>query len=238
MFCDRMDVEKPQRVPLSVFRHCETFFLNFFISKGFPLQFLWCFTTDWVFKNPKGSPLSVFRLWDFYSKICFNSKGFPLSARQGLALAGPGAPLGPFFWVCIFFEKFSISEYCKENTWHLKDFLLFLSLGYMAPSWAGPVLFISQWTMSKCFASLCSISRFSGNIRIFTQLYIFTSLQCNPKHTGYFHPIWTRSTNLFIPRAFVKNSRDCLNKSNEMTFIGFSQIFNYLFNLSNAGLQR
>ena len=24
MFCDRMDVEKPQRVPLSVFRHCET----------------------------------------------------------------------------------------------------------------------------------------------------------------------------------------------------------------------
>ena len=24
MFCDKMDVEKPQRVPLSVFRHCET----------------------------------------------------------------------------------------------------------------------------------------------------------------------------------------------------------------------
>ena len=43
MFCDRMDVEKPQRVPLSVFRHCETL------------------------------------------------------ARQGLALASPGAPLGPFF---------------------------------------------------------------------------------------------------------------------------------------------
>ena len=24
MFCDLLDVEKPQRVPLSVFRHCET----------------------------------------------------------------------------------------------------------------------------------------------------------------------------------------------------------------------
>ena len=43
MFCDRMDVEKPQRVPLSVFRHCETL------------------------------------------------------ARQGHALAGPGAPICPFF---------------------------------------------------------------------------------------------------------------------------------------------
>ena len=43
MFSDRMDVEKPQRVPLSVFWHCETL------------------------------------------------------ARQRLALAGPGAPLGPFF---------------------------------------------------------------------------------------------------------------------------------------------
>ena len=42
MFCVRMDVEKPQRVPPSVFRHCETL------------------------------------------------------ARQGLAIAGPGAPLGQF----------------------------------------------------------------------------------------------------------------------------------------------
>ena len=63
MFCDRMDVEKPQRVPLSVFRPCETL------------------------------------------------------ARQGLALAGPGEPLGPFL-VCNFFknrifEKFSstVKEY-------------------------------------------------------------------------------------------------------------------------------
>ena len=60
MLCDRMDVEKPQRVPLSVFRHCETL------------------------------------------------------ARQGLALASPGAPLGPIFLVCNFFKNFRFSTSVKE----------------------------------------------------------------------------------------------------------------------------
>ena len=38
-------------------------------------------------------------------------------ARQGLALAGPGAPLGPVcnFSKKKFFEKFSIFEYCKRE---------------------------------------------------------------------------------------------------------------------------
>ena len=36
MFCDRMDVEKLQRVPLSVFRHCETFRKFVFSPKGPP----------------------------------------------------------------------------------------------------------------------------------------------------------------------------------------------------------
>ena len=91
MLCDRMDVEKPQRVPLSVFRHCETL------------------------------------------------------ARQGLALASPGAPLGPIFLVRNFFKKFffqkiSIFEYCKRvlDTW--KSFCYFWALD-MAPTWAGPGLF-------------------------------------------------------------------------------------------------
>ena len=95
MFCDRMDVEKPQRVPLLVFRHCETL------------------------------------------------------ARQGLALAGPGAPLGPFFWVCnffgkFFFQKISIFEYCKRvlDTW--KSFCYFWALD-MAPTWAGPGLFFNEF---------------------------------------------------------------------------------------------
>ena len=37
MFCDRMDVEKPQRVPLSVFRPCETLARQsvLFFSKNF-----------------------------------------------------------------------------------------------------------------------------------------------------------------------------------------------------------
>ena len=79
------------------------------------------FSTDWVFKNPKGSPLSVFRHCEIYfENLFFSPKGppfncdknvdnfgsVPLLARQGLALAGPGAPLCPFF-------AFSIFEYCK-----------------------------------------------------------------------------------------------------------------------------
>ena len=59
MFCDRMDVEKPQRVTLQFF--------------------------------------GIVRL---FSKFFFSL------ARQGLALAGLSAPLGPFF-------GFSIFEYCK-----------------------------------------------------------------------------------------------------------------------------
>ena len=80
MYCDRMDVEKPQRAPLSVFRHCETFFQKFVFS-------------------PKGPPFKCDKNVDNFGSV-------PLLARQRLALAGPGAPLGPFF--C-----FSIFEYCK-----------------------------------------------------------------------------------------------------------------------------
>ena len=81
MFCDRMDVEKPQRVPLSVFRHCETFFF------------------ENLFFSPKGPPFNCDKNVDNFGSV-------PLLARQGFALAIPGAPLGPFF-------AFSIFEYCK-----------------------------------------------------------------------------------------------------------------------------
>ena len=59
-----------------VFRHCETFFRKFVFS-------------------PKGSSFNC-------NKNVDNLRSVPLLARQGLALAGPGAPLSPFFW---FFEK-------------------------------------------------------------------------------------------------------------------------------------
>ena len=36
VFCDRMHVEKPQSVPLSVFWHCETFFRKFEFSPEGP----------------------------------------------------------------------------------------------------------------------------------------------------------------------------------------------------------
>ena len=60
MFCDRMDVEKPQRVPpFSFFRHCEIFFPK--MKKKFFSSIFSCFATEWMLKNLKGSPLSVFR---------------------------------------------------------------------------------------------------------------------------------------------------------------------------------
>ena len=77
LFCDRMDVEKSQRVPpYSFFSALWDFFLIFF-SPRVPLQFLWYFTTEWMLKNPKGSPLTVFfRHWDFF--LIFFSPRVPL----------------------------------------------------------------------------------------------------------------------------------------------------------------
>ena len=74
-------LENPKGSPLSVFRHCETFFRKFVFS-------------------PKGPPFTC-------DKNVINFGSVPLLARQELALAGPGAPLGPFFFA------FSIFEYCK-----------------------------------------------------------------------------------------------------------------------------
>ena len=103
-------LENPKGSPLTVFFGTETFFRK---QKIFPLSIFWCFATDWMLKNPKGSPFSFSALWDF------------------------SAPLGPFFWVCNFFEyffskNFRFSSTVKENTWHLEVFSLFLSLGYGA----------------------------------------------------------------------------------------------------------
>ena len=78
MFCDKMDVGKSQRVPLfSFFRHCEIFSRK----KNFFNFFMFCDRMD--VEKPQRVPLSVFRHCETL-------------ARQGLALAGPGAPLGPF----------------------------------------------------------------------------------------------------------------------------------------------
>ena len=73
-------------------------------NKNFPLQFF-----DVLRQNPFNCDKNV----DNFGSV-------PLSARQGLALAGPGAPLGPFFEYVIFFRKFfkvkfSISEYCERE---------------------------------------------------------------------------------------------------------------------------
>ena len=133
---------RDQRLPLSFFSALRDFFFEKKIFPKGPPAFFWCFATEWMLKNPKGSPLSVFfrhceifsRKWKFlFSSFfsCFatewmlkNLKGSTLSvfrhcetlARQGLALASPGAPLGPFFWVCNFFEKFFFKKFRFSST--------------------------------------------------------------------------------------------------------------------------
>ena len=146
MFCDWMDGEKPQKVPpFSFFSALWDFFRKLFSHQRVPFQFLWYFTTHWVFKNPKGSPLSVFRHCEtFFWKFVFSPKGspfncnknvdnfgsVPLLARQGLALAGPGAPLSPFFG----FSKKNSIKFRKKNFkfFFKKSLLRFLSLRYGA----------------------------------------------------------------------------------------------------------
>ena len=67
MFCDRMDVEKPQRVPLSVFRHCETLarhsvhFLSIFFEKIIFKKFRFSITVKEYLTL--GSLLAIFEPW-------------------------------------------------------------------------------------------------------------------------------------------------------------------------------
>ena len=124
MFCDRMDVEKAQRVPLSVF---------FGIVRFFPENDNFCFLHFFYVLRQNGcwktsKPLSVFRHCETL-------------ARQGLALASPGAPLGPFFWVCNFFEKFFFKKFRFSST--VKEYLTLGSLFAIFEPWIwrrlGPV---------------------------------------------------------------------------------------------------
>ena len=124
---------RDQRVPPSnLFRHCETFFPEIFFQRAPFIFLLFCDRMD-VGKSQR-SPLSIlFGTVRFFSEnISFSLLQFfdvlrqkpfncdknvddfgsvPLPARQGLALAGPGAPLCPFFEYVIF----SIFGYCKRE---------------------------------------------------------------------------------------------------------------------------
>ena len=107
---------RDQRVPPSnFFRHCETFFPEFFFLKWSPLQFFCCFAAEWMLENPKGSPLSVFfgtvrflsenKNFSPFNFLMFYDKT-PSTATKMLTISevspfqrarGPGAPLSPFF---------------------------------------------------------------------------------------------------------------------------------------------
>ena len=62
------------------------------IPQGPPFQFFGIGRLFFYFFSPKGPPLTA-------TEMLTISEMFPLLARQGLALTGPGAPLGPFFLV-------------------------------------------------------------------------------------------------------------------------------------------
>ena len=131
-------LENPKGSPFQFFSALWDFFpkIKVFLSSIF-----WCFATEWMLINPKGPPFQFFRIVRLFSKICFFSKESPLQLRQkcwqfrkcpllerqGFVLAGPGAPLGPFFLLFWF---------SSTVNWLLEVFLLFFGLGY------GPGLFL------------------------------------------------------------------------------------------------
>ena len=115
----------PKCSSFQFFRHCEIFFPK--IKKTFFFNFS-SFATEWMLKNLKGSCLSVFRHCETL-------------ARQGLALASPGAPLGPIFLVCNFFKK-NFSKNFRFST-SVKEYLTLGSLFAIFEPWIwrrlGPV---------------------------------------------------------------------------------------------------
>ena len=118
-------LENPKGFLLSVFFGIVRFYPE--NKKKFSSIFS-CFATEWMLKNLKGSPLSVFRHCETL-------------ARQGLAVASPGAPLGPFFLVCNFFKK-KISKNFQFST-TVNEYLTLGSLFAIFEPWIwrrlGPV---------------------------------------------------------------------------------------------------
>ena len=122
-----MDCEKPQKVPpFSFFGTVRFFSENYFLSKGSPFNFFDILQHIGCLKIPKGPPFQFFGIVRlFFRKFVFSPKGssfncnknvdifgsVPLLARQGLALAGPGAPLSPFFG----FSKKKFDKISKKN---------------------------------------------------------------------------------------------------------------------------
>ena len=140
-------LENPKGSPLSVFRHCETFFPKIFVSPKGPLfNFFDILQQIECLKPQSHPPFSFSALWDFFENLFFLrrvppstatkmltiSEVSPFLARQGLAQGAPARHSVHFFEYVIFSKNFRFSSTVKENTWHLEVFLLFLSLGYGA----------------------------------------------------------------------------------------------------------
>ena len=108
MFCDRMDVEKPQRVPPFNFSALRLFFRKIVSPKGPPSIFLWfCDRMD-VKKSPR-VPLSVFRHCETCFENVFSPKG-PFNCDKNVDNFRSAPLLARH---SAHFFGFSIFEYCK-----------------------------------------------------------------------------------------------------------------------------
>ena len=208
-------LENPKGSPL-VFFGTVSFFSE---NKIFPLQFLWYFTTDWVFKIPKGPPFQFFGIVRFFSKICFFSEGspfncdknvdnfgsVPLQLRQkcwqfrkcppfsapGARASGPRRATRSIFLVCSFFEKILIFEYCKREYLTLGSLFAFFELWIWRR--LGPV--------PACFSILCEVfwdRRLFSTMRLFNRS--FSSEKCPTTTVAssfFFHQ--TKELTLYVP---------------------------------------
>ena len=166
-------VKNPKRSLLSVFSALWDFFRKLFSLQRVPLQFLWYFTTHWVFKNPKGSRLSVFRHCEtFFSKICFFSKGFLLQLQQKCwqfrkcpSFSAPGARAsGPRRAT----QFFLVSRKKKSIKFRKKNFKVFFSQKVFCAFWAldmAPTLDVLVLFILTTTHFHCGSDAVSGNFK-------------------------------------------------------------------------
>ena len=124
---------RPKSPPFNFFRHCETFFSDFFSKffslKGSPLHFFDVLRQNGRWKIPKGSSFQFCRHCEIFpeNKKKFSSI-FSCFATEWMLKNLKGSPIFSFFSaLCDFFPKinfFSIFS-CFATEWMLKNFKLF-----------------------------------------------------------------------------------------------------------------
>ena len=124
MFCDRLDVENSQRVPLQLFGIVRLFFQIFFSPKGLPFNFFDILQQIGCLKSQRVPPSGFRHCEIFFSKICFFSEGSPFNCDK-IVDNFESVPL-------LASQSVHFFEYCKIEYLTFGRFLLFSSPGYGA----------------------------------------------------------------------------------------------------------